>query len=183
MFALKRHSAEIEAKCCEAMQLEPNTFDANVLKVLFFLAFIKNWLVQMICLIRKLPCISISSGPKNIVIFQSYSPALPHTFSWKRVTVLKILPHIRCGPEQIPCLYSLYSNRIETERHITPIAPQNCRVCIQCGTRTSVQWHHTSLLCENCVQNQDPALSCSMCACILDPEHHKDLVFCQTCKR
>ncbi|XP_032387905.1 histone-lysine N-methyltransferase 2C isoform X8 [Etheostoma spectabile] len=60
---------------------------------------------------------------------------------------------------------------------------KNCRVCIQCGTRTSVQWHHTSLLCENCVQNQDPALCCSMCACILDPEHHKDLVFCQTCKR
>ncbi|XP_034744786.1 histone-lysine N-methyltransferase 2C isoform X6 [Etheostoma cragini] len=60
---------------------------------------------------------------------------------------------------------------------------KNCRVCIQCGTRTSVQWHHTSLLCENCVQNQDPALCCSMCSCILDPEHHKDLVFCQTCKR
>ncbi|XP_010764649.1 histone-lysine N-methyltransferase 2C-like, partial [Notothenia coriiceps] len=60
---------------------------------------------------------------------------------------------------------------------------KNCRVCIQCGTRTSGQWHHTSLLCENCVQNQDPALCCSMCACILDPEHHKDLLFCQTCKR
>ncbi|KAL7387287.1 hypothetical protein ABVT39_021398 [Epinephelus coioides] len=60
---------------------------------------------------------------------------------------------------------------------------KNCRVCIQCGTRTSGQWHHTSLLCENCIQNQDPALCCSMCACILDPEHHKDLLFCQTCKR
>ncbi|XP_033960540.1 histone-lysine N-methyltransferase 2C isoform X2 [Pseudochaenichthys georgianus] len=60
---------------------------------------------------------------------------------------------------------------------------KNCRVCIQCGTRTSGQWHHTSLLCESCVQNQDPALCCSMCACILDPEHHKDLLFCQTCKR
>ncbi|KAM8849363.1 histone-lysine N-methyltransferase 2C isoform 8-T8 [Spinachia spinachia] len=60
---------------------------------------------------------------------------------------------------------------------------KSCRVCIQCGTRTSGQWHHTSLLCENCVQNQDPALCCSMCACILDPEHHKDLLFCQTCKR
>ncbi|XP_063317744.1 histone-lysine N-methyltransferase 2C-like isoform X3 [Pelmatolapia mariae] len=60
---------------------------------------------------------------------------------------------------------------------------QNCRVCLQCGTRTSGQWHHTSLLCENCVQNQDPALCCPMCACILDPEHHKDVVFCHTCKR
>ncbi|XP_015228003.1 PREDICTED: histone-lysine N-methyltransferase 2C isoform X11 [Cyprinodon variegatus] len=59
----------------------------------------------------------------------------------------------------------------------------NCRVCIQCGTRTSGQWHHTSLLCENCVQNQDPALCCPMCSCILDPEHHKDLLNCQTCKR
>ncbi|XP_037837713.1 histone-lysine N-methyltransferase 2C isoform X3 [Kryptolebias marmoratus] len=60
---------------------------------------------------------------------------------------------------------------------------KNCRVCIQCGTRTSGQWHPTSLLCENCVQNQDPALCCPMCSCILDPEHHKDLLFCQTCKR
>ncbi|XP_044075818.1 histone-lysine N-methyltransferase 2C isoform X5 [Siniperca chuatsi] len=60
---------------------------------------------------------------------------------------------------------------------------KNCRVCIQCGTRTSRQWHHTSLLCENCVQNQDPTLCCPMCACILDPEHHKDLLFCHTCKR
>nr|XP_015812352.2 histone-lysine N-methyltransferase 2C isoform X2 [Nothobranchius furzeri] len=60
---------------------------------------------------------------------------------------------------------------------------KNCRVCIQCGTRASGQWHHTSLLCENCVQNQDPALCCPMCSCILDPEHQKDLMFCQTCKR
>uniref|UniRef100_A0A3Q3KCB8 Uncharacterized protein n=1 Tax=Monopterus albus TaxID=43700 RepID=A0A3Q3KCB8_MONAL len=60
---------------------------------------------------------------------------------------------------------------------------KNCRVCIQCGTRTSGQWHHTSLLCENCVQNQDPALCCPTCTCILDPEHQKDLLFCQTCKR
>ncbi|XP_077411790.1 histone-lysine N-methyltransferase 2C isoform X2 [Vanacampus margaritifer] len=60
---------------------------------------------------------------------------------------------------------------------------KNCRVCIQCGTRTSGLWHHTSLLCENCVQNQDPAKSCPMCACILDPEHHKDLLLCHTCKR
>uniref|UniRef100_A0A3Q1I1H7 Lysine (K)-specific methyltransferase 2Cb n=1 Tax=Acanthochromis polyacanthus TaxID=80966 RepID=A0A3Q1I1H7_9TELE len=57
---------------------------------------------------------------------------------------------------------------------------KSCRVCIQCGTRTSGQWHHTSLLCENCVQNQDPALCCPMCASILDPEHHKDLLFCHT---
>ncbi|CAG5896688.1 unnamed protein product [Menidia menidia] len=60
---------------------------------------------------------------------------------------------------------------------------KNCRVCIQCGTRTSSHWHHTSLLCEDCVQNQDPSLCCAMCSCILDPEHHKDLLFCQTCKR
>ncbi|XP_041659164.1 histone-lysine N-methyltransferase 2C isoform X2 [Cheilinus undulatus] len=60
---------------------------------------------------------------------------------------------------------------------------KNCRVCIQCGTRTSRQWHHTSLLCENCVQNQDPTLCCPTCASILDPEHHKDLLFCHTCKR
>ncbi|XP_072219663.1 histone-lysine N-methyltransferase 2C isoform X2 [Leuresthes tenuis] len=60
---------------------------------------------------------------------------------------------------------------------------KNCRVCLQCGTRTSGQWHHTSLLCENCVQNQDPSLCCPMCSSILDPEHHKDLLLCQTCKR
>ncbi|XP_047187758.1 histone-lysine N-methyltransferase 2C isoform X3 [Scophthalmus maximus] len=60
---------------------------------------------------------------------------------------------------------------------------KNCRVCLQCGTRSSGQWHHTSLLCENCVQNQDPALCCPTCTCILDPEHHKDLLFCHTCKR
>ncbi|XP_047445437.1 histone-lysine N-methyltransferase 2C isoform X4 [Mugil cephalus] len=60
---------------------------------------------------------------------------------------------------------------------------KNCRVCLQCGTRTSGQWHHTSLLCEKCVLNQDPALCCPMCACIVDPEHHKDLLLCHTCKR
>ena len=60
---------------------------------------------------------------------------------------------------------------------------QNCRVCVQCGTRTSGQWHHTSLLCENCVQHQDPNLCCPLCACVLDPEHHKDLLSCHLCKR
>uniref|UniRef100_A0A674B1F8 Uncharacterized protein n=1 Tax=Salmo trutta TaxID=8032 RepID=A0A674B1F8_SALTR len=60
---------------------------------------------------------------------------------------------------------------------------KNCRVCVQCGTRTSGQWHHTSLLCETCVQHQDPSLSCLLCACILDPEHHKDLLSCHSCKR
>uniref|UniRef100_H3DCP4 [histone H3]-lysine(4) N-methyltransferase n=1 Tax=Tetraodon nigroviridis TaxID=99883 RepID=H3DCP4_TETNG len=50
---------------------------------------------------------------------------------------------------------------------------KNCRVCVQCGTENSKQWHHTSLVCENCIQNQDPALCCPMCACILDPEHQK----------
>ncbi|XP_056148692.1 histone-lysine N-methyltransferase 2C [Lampris incognitus] len=60
---------------------------------------------------------------------------------------------------------------------------KNCRVCVQCGTRTSGQWHHTSLLCENCVQHRDPTLCCPLCACILDPEHHKDLLSCHSCKR
>ncbi|KAM8839649.1 histone-lysine N-methyltransferase 2C isoform 3-T3 [Synchiropus picturatus] len=60
---------------------------------------------------------------------------------------------------------------------------KNCRVCIQCGTRASAQWHLTSLLCENCVQNQDPALSCPLCTSIIDPEHHKDLLHCHGCKR
>uniref|UniRef100_A0A4W5P548 PHD-type domain-containing protein n=1 Tax=Hucho hucho TaxID=62062 RepID=A0A4W5P548_9TELE len=60
---------------------------------------------------------------------------------------------------------------------------QNCRVCIQCGTRMSGQWHHTSLLCESCVQHQDPALTCPLCACILDPQHQKDLLSCHSCKR
>ncbi|KAF7661140.1 hypothetical protein LDENG_00268400, partial [Lucifuga dentata] len=60
---------------------------------------------------------------------------------------------------------------------------KNCRVCLQCGTRTSRQWHHTSLLCENCIQNQDPSLSCPLCACVLDHEHHKDLLSCHSCKR
>ncbi|XP_072297616.1 histone-lysine N-methyltransferase 2C isoform X2 [Eucyclogobius newberryi] len=59
----------------------------------------------------------------------------------------------------------------------------NCRVCIQCGTRASGQWHHTSLMCEVCTQNQDPALCCPLCACILDPERHKDVLSCHTCKR
>ncbi|XP_026230304.1 LOW QUALITY PROTEIN: histone-lysine N-methyltransferase 2C [Anabas testudineus] len=45
---------------------------------------------------------------------------------------------------------------------------KNCRVCIQC---------------ESCVQNQDPALCCPTCTCILDPEHQKDILFCHTCKR
>uniref|UniRef100_A0A3B4A4L7 Lysine (K)-specific methyltransferase 2Cb n=1 Tax=Periophthalmus magnuspinnatus TaxID=409849 RepID=A0A3B4A4L7_9GOBI len=60
---------------------------------------------------------------------------------------------------------------------------KNCRVCIQCGTRASGQWHHTSLMCEMCAQNQDPALCCPLCACILDPERHKDVLSCHTCKR
>ncbi|KAK0151829.1 Histone-lysine N-methyltransferase 2C [Merluccius polli] len=60
---------------------------------------------------------------------------------------------------------------------------KNCRVCVQCGTRTSGQWHHTSLLCENCVQHQDPNLCCPLCTCVLDPEHHKDLLSCHLCKR
>ncbi|KAL0966145.1 hypothetical protein UPYG_G00291500 [Umbra pygmaea] len=60
---------------------------------------------------------------------------------------------------------------------------KNCRVCVQCGTRTTGQWHHTSLLCDSCVQHQDPALSCPLCACVLDPEHHKDLLSCPSCKR
>ncbi|XP_055007326.1 histone-lysine N-methyltransferase 2C isoform X1 [Boleophthalmus pectinirostris] len=60
---------------------------------------------------------------------------------------------------------------------------KNCRVCIQCGTRASGQWHHTSLMCETCAQNQDPALCCPLCACILDPERHKDVLSCHTCKR
>lgn len=60
---------------------------------------------------------------------------------------------------------------------------KNCRVCIQCGTRTSVQWHHTSLVCETCAQNQDPALCCPVCACVMDPERHKDVLHCHTCKR
>ncbi|XP_019900094.2 histone-lysine N-methyltransferase 2C isoform X3 [Esox lucius] len=60
---------------------------------------------------------------------------------------------------------------------------KNCRVCVQCGTRTIGQGHHTSLLCEGCVQHQDPTHSCLLCACILDPEHHKDLLSCRSCKR
>ncbi|XP_028327720.1 histone-lysine N-methyltransferase 2C isoform X3 [Gouania willdenowi] len=60
---------------------------------------------------------------------------------------------------------------------------KKCRVCVQCGTRTSNHWHHASLLCDSCVHNQDPALGCPTCACVLDTQHHKDLLFCQTCKR
>ncbi|XP_046884031.1 histone-lysine N-methyltransferase 2C isoform X4 [Hypomesus transpacificus] len=60
---------------------------------------------------------------------------------------------------------------------------KNCRVCVQCGSRTSGQWHPASLLCESCVQHQDPALCCPLCAGVLDPEHHKDLLCCHACKR
>uniref|UniRef100_A0AAV2JQ26 [Histone H3]-lysine(4) N-trimethyltransferase n=1 Tax=Knipowitschia caucasica TaxID=637954 RepID=A0AAV2JQ26_KNICA len=60
---------------------------------------------------------------------------------------------------------------------------KNCRVCVQCGTRAIGQWHHTSLMCEVCAQNQDPALCCSVCASTLDPERHKDALSCHICKR
>ncbi|XP_051556784.1 histone-lysine N-methyltransferase 2C isoform X3 [Myxocyprinus asiaticus] len=58
---------------------------------------------------------------------------------------------------------------------------KNCRMCVQCGTRSSEQWHHNSLLCQNCVDQQDTSLTCS-CPSDVDPDVHKDLLFCHHCK-
>ncbi|KAJ8375801.1 hypothetical protein SKAU_G00063810 [Synaphobranchus kaupii] len=58
-----------------------------------------------------------------------------------------------------------------------------CRVCVQCGTRASGQWHHNCLLCEGCYQQQDPTAPCPLCGKSLNPELHKDLLSCHTCKR
>lgn len=54
---------------------------------------------------------------------------------------------------------------------------QNCRVCVQCGTRCS------SLLCESCSRQHDSTQLCSLCAGSLDTELHKDLLSCRHCKR
>ncbi|KAJ8012094.1 hypothetical protein DPEC_G00065110 [Dallia pectoralis] len=59
---------------------------------------------------------------------------------------------------------------------------KNCRVCVQCGVRTLGQGPHASLLCEGCVLHPDPTLSCQLCGCVLDSEHHKDLLSCRSCK-
>ncbi|XP_036376198.1 histone-lysine N-methyltransferase 2C [Megalops cyprinoides] len=59
---------------------------------------------------------------------------------------------------------------------------KNCRVCVQCGVRTSSQWHHNCLLCDGCYQ-QDAAPPCPLCGKALNPELHKDLLSCHTCKR
>ncbi|XP_061094920.1 histone-lysine N-methyltransferase 2C-like [Conger conger] len=59
---------------------------------------------------------------------------------------------------------------------------KNCRVCVQCGTRTSSQWYHNCLLCEACYQQHDPSAPCPICGKSLNPELHRDLLSCHTCK-
>ncbi|XP_065124300.1 histone-lysine N-methyltransferase 2C isoform X10 [Paramisgurnus dabryanus] len=59
---------------------------------------------------------------------------------------------------------------------------KNCRVCEQCGTRSSEQWHHNSLLCQNCMDRQDTSLTCS-CPGDVDPDINKDTICCRHCKR
>ncbi|XP_041102786.1 histone-lysine N-methyltransferase 2C-like isoform X5 [Polyodon spathula] len=60
---------------------------------------------------------------------------------------------------------------------------KNCRVCEQCGTRTSFQWHHNCLLCDNCYQQKDMGLSCPLCGKAIHPDSQKDMLCCQMCKR
>ncbi|XP_075778908.1 histone-lysine N-methyltransferase 2C isoform X10 [Pelodiscus sinensis] len=59
---------------------------------------------------------------------------------------------------------------------------KNCRVCAECGTRTSCQWHHNCLVCDNCYQQQDN-LPCPFCEKLCHPDVQKDLLHCHICKR
>ncbi|XP_029444302.1 histone-lysine N-methyltransferase 2C isoform X2 [Rhinatrema bivittatum] len=59
---------------------------------------------------------------------------------------------------------------------------KNCRVCAECGTRTSFQWHHNCLVCDNCYQQQDN-LICPLCEKSYLPDLQKDMLHCQMCKR
>ncbi|XP_016320042.1 histone-lysine N-methyltransferase 2C [Sinocyclocheilus anshuiensis] len=59
---------------------------------------------------------------------------------------------------------------------------KNCRMCVQCGTRRSEQWHHNSLLCQNCGDQQDTTVPC-LCPSDVDPDVHKVLLSCHQCKR
>ncbi|KTG34574.1 hypothetical protein cypCar_00045880, partial [Cyprinus carpio] len=55
-------------------------------------------------------------------------------------------------------------------------------MCVQCGIRSSEQWHHNSLLCQNCGDQQDTTVPC-LCPSDVDPNVHKDLLSCHQCKR
>ncbi|XP_010139298.1 PREDICTED: histone-lysine N-methyltransferase 2C-like [Buceros rhinoceros silvestris] len=58
----------------------------------------------------------------------------------------------------------------------------NCRVCAECGTRTSCQWHHNCLVCDSCYQQQDN-LSCPFCEKLCLQDFQKDMLHCHMCKR
>uniref|UniRef100_A0A8C4T295 Uncharacterized protein n=1 Tax=Erpetoichthys calabaricus TaxID=27687 RepID=A0A8C4T295_ERPCA len=60
---------------------------------------------------------------------------------------------------------------------------KKCRVCEQCGTRSSPQWHHNSLLCDNCYQQTDDSLACLLCGKPVHVALQKDMMCCQMCKR
>ncbi|CAO2603684.1 Histone-lysine N-methyltransferase 2C, partial [Lemmus lemmus] len=64
--------------------------------------------------------------------------------------------------------------------HITD-ASENCRICIECGTRSSAQWHHNCLVCDTCYQQQDNL--CPFCGKCYNPELQKDMLHCNICKR
>ncbi|XP_017695715.1 PREDICTED: histone-lysine N-methyltransferase 2C-like, partial [Lepidothrix coronata] len=59
---------------------------------------------------------------------------------------------------------------------------KNCRVCAECGTRTSCQWHHNCLVCDSCYQQQDN-LSCPFCEKLCLQDFQKDMLHCHMCKR
>ncbi|XP_053552433.1 histone-lysine N-methyltransferase 2C, partial [Bombina bombina] len=59
---------------------------------------------------------------------------------------------------------------------------KNCRICAECGTRTSSLWHLNCLICDNCFQQQDN-LPCPFCEKSFEPDLQKDMLHCQLCKR
>ncbi|XP_066483648.1 histone-lysine N-methyltransferase 2C isoform X3 [Tiliqua scincoides] len=59
---------------------------------------------------------------------------------------------------------------------------KNCRVCAECGTRTSSQWHHNCLMCDNCYRQQEN-LPCPFCEKSSYSDLPKDRLHCHVCKR
>ncbi|KAK1335283.1 hypothetical protein QTO34_004868 [Cnephaeus nilssonii] len=57
----------------------------------------------------------------------------------------------------------------------------NCRICVECGTRSSSQWHHNCLVCDSCYQQRDNL--CPFCGKCYNPELQKDMLHCNMCKR
>nr|XP_012641687.1 histone-lysine N-methyltransferase 2C isoform X14 [Microcebus murinus] len=64
---------------------------------------------------------------------------------------------------------------------LTKLLKDNCRICVECGTRSSSQWHHNCLICDSCYQQQDNL--CPFCGKCCHPELQKDMLHCNMCKR